>query len=106
MTTGDQVTCNGFAGTVTKMCDGQLTGMAEVRLGSGTICVDVSELNPPIYRNRNFTKRNYELTNVVACSPVDAGAVIPPNYDQADASLIANLTPLWIEGGVRYYGWL
>lgn len=62
-----------------------------------------------IYRNTQFTKRNYECTNVVACELVDLDAKIPENYEAADAAFAAyvrNLTPLWIESGIRYYGYL
>lgn len=59
-----------------------------------------------VFRNKNFTKRNYECTNVVACSRVDDDAKLPENYEPAPESLIENLTPLWIEGGIRYWGWM
>jgi hypothetical protein len=62
-----------------------------------------------IYRNTRFTERNYECTNVVACELVDAGARIPEGYEVANDAFRAyarNLTPLWIEAGVRYYGYL
>lgn len=61
---------------------------------------------PKVFRNKNFTKRDYECTNIAACSIVDEGARVPENYEPADESLIANMQPLWIEGGIRYWGWL
>lgn len=44
VTVGQKVKCNGYAGTVTEVCTGQLAGMCVVRLASGTVCVSVSEL--------------------------------------------------------------
>lgn len=41
---GQKVRCNGYEGRVTKVCDGQLTGMAEVRLAGGIVCVDITDL--------------------------------------------------------------
>lgn len=52
MERGQKVMCNGYEGTITKVCDGQLSGMVEVRLERGDVCVDASELkrfdNPPV----------------------------------------------------------
>lgn len=62
-----------------------------------------------IYRNTRFTERNYECTNLVACETVEEDATIPEGYELADAAFCAyarNLTPLWIEGGIRYSGYL
>ena len=107
VTERQEVTCNGFPGIVYRVCVGQLRGMAEVTLSSGVVCVDISELKQPIYRNRAYKKRNYELTNIVACQPIDGGtAIIPPGYDHAPESTLSGLTPLWIEGGVRYWGYM
>jgi len=58
---------------------------------------------PQVFRNKHFTKRDYECTNVVACV---AGTAPNENYVPAEESLLDGLTQLWIEGGVRYYGWL
>jgi len=41
---GDRVTCNGYPGTISEVCTGQLKGMVVVRLGRGKVCVDASEL--------------------------------------------------------------
>ena len=41
---GQRVTCNGYPGTITVVCTGQLHGMVEVRLSSGTVCVDYAEM--------------------------------------------------------------
>lgn len=62
-----------------------------------------------IYRNVNFTERNYECTNLVACEVVDEGAKVPEGYelgDDAFQTYARNLTSLWIEGGIRYLGYL
>lgn len=39
-----KVVCNGYIGTVEKVHGGQLTGMADVRLRRGVVCVSVTEL--------------------------------------------------------------
>ena len=55
------------------------------------------------YRNTRFTCRDYECTNVVACV-----SDTPPNdnWIECDASTLDGLMMLWIQNGVRYYGWL
>ncbi len=101
------VNCNGFPGVVTKICDGQLAGMVEVRLGSGTVCVDASEVKPPVYKNLNFKKRDYECTNVVAAQAVDFDhEQLPTYYVPAESSVLDGLTRLWVEEGIQYWGWL
>ena len=40
---GDSVVCNGYQGTVTALTD---YGMVEVRLASGGVCVDPSDVQP------------------------------------------------------------
>jgi hypothetical protein len=42
-TVGQQVTCNGYPGVISKICTGQLFGMVEVRMGTGSVCVDASD---------------------------------------------------------------
>lgn len=41
---GQKVICNGYEGTVMKVCDGQLSGMVEVRVPGGLVCVCAREL--------------------------------------------------------------
>ena len=91
---------------MTKILTGQLDGMAEVRLDSGSVCADISELTVPVYRNINFKKRDYEATNIAACSVIEKGAKLPAGYEPVKADFVANMTPLWIEGGIQYWGWL
>jgi hypothetical protein len=55
------------------------------------------------FRNTKFSKRDYEATNVVACQGETAPA---DHWDECDPSILANMSPLWIEGGRRYFGWL
>ena len=68
------------------------------------------EMTVKIFKNKNFTKRDYEATNLVACEIVDEGGQIRPDWGEyyvpADEKVLVGLTPLWIEGGVRYWGWL
>ena len=66
-----------------------------------------SEMDQPVYRNRAFKKRDPDCTNIVACQPIDSGtAIIPDGYDPAPESILIGLTPLWIQGGTRYFGYL
>lgn len=53
------------------------------------------------FKNKNFTKRDYECTNVVAC---EADAAPNANFVPCDASELKGLTHLWTERGVRYLG--
>jgi hypothetical protein len=55
------------------------------------------------FRNKHFARRDYECTNIVACQGESA-----PNEDfiPADDSILEKLTMLWIQGGVKYYGYL
>lgn len=64
---------------------------------------------PAIYRNTRFVERNYECTNVVACQPLSPDVKVPEGYEIGDDAFCAyarNLTPLWIEAGVRFLGYL
>jgi len=61
-----------------------------------------------LFRNKNFVKREYECTNIVACI-----AENPPNenyvettHEELNGNLSSPLVPLWIENGVQYYGYL
>lgn len=56
------------------------------------------------YRHIHWTgKRDYECTNVCACQAEAA----PNAYWIEDAAAIApNMTRLWIECGVQYFGYL
>ena len=56
-----------------------------------------------IYKNRNFTKRDYEATNIVACIADNAPN---ENYIEADETILNNLTPLYRENGAQYWGYL
>jgi hypothetical protein len=40
---GDPVMCNGYPGTISRICEGQLAGMVEVRFPRGTVCVSVDD---------------------------------------------------------------
>jgi hypothetical protein len=59
-----------------------------------------------IYRNTNFTKRDYDTTNVVAAVSLDGRAPRGDGWQVADESALFGLTSLWIESGVRYFGYL
>jgi hypothetical protein len=55
------------------------------------------------FKNKNFTKRDYECTNVVACQ-----AEKPPdeNWIECSEEILEKLTSLQIVAGVRYFGYL
>jgi hypothetical protein len=54
------------------------------------------------FKNKNFTKRNYETANVVFCEAENA-----PNENWVECSPEENtLTHLYTQDGVRYFGWL
>jgi hypothetical protein len=36
---GQKVICNGYEGVISRVLDGQLSGMVEVRLDRGVVCV-------------------------------------------------------------------
>lgn len=55
------------------------------------------------YKNKNWKRRDYECTNVVACV---AAAAPDDNWIECDASELERLTPLWIERCVQYYGFM
>jgi hypothetical protein len=61
-----------------------------------------------VYRNTrcSFKKgMHIDATQAVACEPVDDEAPIPSGYVPADSSILDDLEPLYIRGGVRFYGY-
>lgn len=61
------------------------------------------------YRNINFKKRDHNCTNVVAVEILQDGkapAGLVENYEVTDEDFVANLTSLYIQNGVMYYGYL
>lgn len=54
------------------------------------------------FKNKHFIKRDYECTNIVFC---EAEAAPDANWIECDPSE-NTLQQLWIEGGVRYFGYL
>lgn len=59
-----------------------------------------------VFRNTAFKTRDYEATNIAACTIYEEGATVKPNYVAADPSILNTMTPLWIENGIQYWGWL
>lgn len=55
------------------------------------------------FKNKNFTQRNYEKSNVIACVSETAPN---ENWIECDESILLGKNRLWIENGVEYYGWL
>lgn len=62
------------------------------------------------YRNANFTKRNYECTNIVMCqtehNPKERGDMRNIEWKETNEAIPSNMTQLWICDGVRYFGYL
>lgn len=54
------------------------------------------------FKNKNFTKRNYDCTNVVFCQAEQAPN---GNWIACDESEI-NCDQLYIMDNVRYFGWM
>jgi hypothetical protein len=65
--------------------------------------MQANESTMNVYRNTRYATRNYECTNVVACVADKAPA---PHWELSTHEILKNLTALWIENGVRYYGHL
>lgn len=55
------------------------------------------------YRNINFTKRNYDCMNIVACVSHKAPN---SNYVEDDKLILNGLDEIFRENGVQYYGFL
>jgi hypothetical protein len=55
------------------------------------------------YKNKNYTSRNYECTNIVCCEASEAPNA---NWVACDGSELDNLSQLYLENGIRYYGYL
>ena len=69
--------------------------------------VTITQPDAKVFRNTNFKKRDYEATNIVAAEVLTPAAfTLPSHYELTDHSILDSLTPLWIEGGIRYWGWL
>ena len=62
----------------------------------------------PAFRNKNWTKRDYEATNVVACEADNAPNEnwVPVDSAYIEALLNRGGQQLEICAGVRYFGWL
>ena len=59
-----------------------------------------------IFRNPLF-KRDYNCTNVVAVEILDAtNAAVPKGFVSATPDCLDKLTPLYVQGGVKYWGYL
>jgi hypothetical protein len=56
-----------------------------------------------IFKNKNFTSRNYECTNVVFCI---ADAAPDANWIATNDAIPESMSQLWITNGVRYFGWM
>lgn len=56
------------------------------------------------FRNTAFTRRDYECTNIVACQTESAPA--GQHWEECDESILDGLDQLWIESGVRYFGYM
>ena len=59
-----------------------------------------------VYRNKFFTKRDYECSNIVACVADSKPATADDRWQEADESILTGLTSMGIENNVWYYGYL
>lgn len=55
------------------------------------------------FKNTNYTTRNYEVTNVVACQAPSAPG---PQWVECDPSTLDKLQQLWKQGDATYFGYL
>jgi len=57
------------------------------------------------FKNKNFTKRNYELTNIVFCQSNNAPN---ENWVECDPNEISEMKcqQLYIQDDVRYFGYM
>ncbi len=55
------------------------------------------------FKNKNFISRNYEGMNVVFCVAI---AAPDGNWIETSESIPASMVQLWIQDGVRYFGWM
>lgn len=62
-----------------------------------------------VMKNTRFTKRDYEATNIVAATfetryrPRQLDSL---QWEPCGPAILSDLTKLWIEGDVTYYGYL
>jgi len=56
-----------------------------------------------VFKNKNYTKRDYEATNVIACI-----SETPPNENwiEADEAILNGLNQLWTENNIKFFGYL
>jgi hypothetical protein len=56
-----------------------------------------------VFRNKSHAGCASPCTNIVACQ----GAIAPgPQWEESSAKILVGLTQLWIQNGVRYWGYL
>lgn len=55
------------------------------------------------FKNKMFVKRNCDCTNVVFCVAENAPN---DNWIETNEAIPQSMQQLWIENGVRFYGWL
>lgn len=55
------------------------------------------------FRNKKYTRRNYDCTNIVACQ----AETLPGNdWEECAETILEGLTSLYVVAGVRYFGYL
>jgi hypothetical protein len=59
-----------------------------------------------VYKNRFFTKRDYETSNIVAITAPHKPETEDNRWTRSDPSVLKGLTMLYRQGDVRYYGYL
>lgn len=61
-----------------------------------------------MFRNKNFTKRDYDCTNVVACESEFAPNenYVLTSHEELNSMLKSSIQPLFIENGVQFYGYM
>lgn len=91
-----------------------LAGLAAVcdavghpELADGVDAMAARQAEPRIFKNKHFTKRDYERTNKVYCVAAEAPNANWVATDDTEIDIeLQGMTQLYIEGGVKYFGWL
>ena len=66
-----------------------------------------NEIETKVFRNANYTQRNYNCTNVIACTTEDGNYPnIPGNWQEDENFDVRTLTQLHAIGNARVYGYL
>lgn len=58
------------------------------------------------FKNANFTKRNYDCTNIVCCQAEAKPTFGNQEWVECDESELKGLTQLYMQAGARFFGYM